>query len=200
MVAASPYFEALLGPNYKEANESEVTLSDIDGKTLKAVIDFCYTGRIAITHENVGHIMGAASSKELVPLEKLCSKFWSENLDSNCCLNVLSEAEKYHLTELSETSMRYICENLMDIPIREMVKIDQKMLGAILEQNEITAAESVIFDRFMKWIQHDELNRSAHVASLAKSIRLEHLPIEVIFFAITARIYVRYVWLTMIQF
>lgn len=179
MVAASPYFEALLGPNYKEAIESEVTFSDIDGNTLKAVIDFCYTGRIAITNENVGDIMAAASSKELVPLEKLCSKFWSENLDSNSCLNVLLEAEKYHLTELSKTSLRYICDNLAEIPINEMVKIDEKIFGAILKQDKITAAESVIFDRFMKWIQHDESHRSAHCASLAKLIRLEHLPIQV---------------------
>lgn len=179
MVAASPYFQALLGPNYKEANENEVVLTDIDGKTLKAIIEFCYTGRIKIDKVNVSDIMAAASSKELIHLEKLCSQFWSENLDIGNCLSVLLDAEKYHLTDLWQTSLRYICTHFVDIPIAEMVKVDEKMLEAILKQDQLSAAESFILNFFMEWVQHDDSHRSTHVVSLARFIRLEHLPGEV---------------------
>lgn len=179
MVAASPYFHALLGPNYREANENDVVLTDIDGKTLTSVIEFCYTGRIKIDTDNVNAIMAAASSKELIHLEKICSQFWSEKLDISNCLSVLLVAEKYHLTDLRHTSVLYICANFVDIPIAEMVKVDEKMLEAILKQDQLSAPESFIFECFMKWVQHDELHRSVHVALLANLIRLEHIPGEV---------------------
>lgn len=179
LVAASPYFQALLGPNYKEANEKEVVLSDIDGKTLKAIIGFCYTGHIEITAENIDDTMAAASSKELVYLEKMCSQFCCVNLNANNCLSVLLIAEKYHLNDLSQTSLRYICENFIDIPIKDMMEIDEKILETILKQNQINAAEIFIFECFMQWVQHEDANRSVHVAALASLIRLEHIPGEV---------------------
>lgn len=179
MVAASPYFQALLGPNYMEANEDEIWLSGIDGNTLEAVIGFCYTGRIDITIDNVGDIMAAASSKELIHLEKMCSQFWSEHLAINNCLRVLIAAEKYHLTDLWQTTLRYVCEKLADIPVVDLVKIDEKIMKAILEYDQTSAAEMLIFDRLVKWVEHDEPNRSIHFATLAGLIRLEHLPGEV---------------------
>lgn len=68
MMASSPYFNALLGPNYKEAEKKEIKLSKIDGKTLKTIIHFCYTGRVEITNDTVADILAAASSMELVQL------------------------------------------------------------------------------------------------------------------------------------
>lgn len=174
MAASSTYFQALLGPHYKEANQKEIVLNEVSGPTLKTLIHYCYTGYIKITHDNVESIMDAAASREMTPLAEKCTHFWSENIGINRCLKILLVADKYQLTDLWQKSLRYICENFEDIPIGEMVKVDGKNFGAILKQRQITAAESIIFERFVEWIQYDVANRATFVASYANLIRLCH--------------------------
>lgn len=180
MSATGPYFRALLGPDYKEANDNQVQIRDIDGPTLKAIIDFCYTGHTEITADNVVDLINAASSMELLLLEKLCSDFLSKNLNNSNCLSVLLLANTFaQLTDLQQAAMRYICSHFSKIPITDMVELDEKLFGTILKHDEIATAESTIFDTFVEWTQHDKEHRSSCVAGLAQYIRLMHIPGEV---------------------
>lgn len=87
--------------------------------------------------DNVNDIMAAASREELIHLEKLCSQFWSENMDNSNCLSVLFNAEMYHLIDLLQTSMLYICAHSVahSIAGTGMVKMDEKMLEAMLKRD-----------------------------------------------------------------
>lgn len=179
MLASSPYFRALLGPNYKEAKQNEIVLSKVDGRTLKTIIQFCYSGFVEITADTVKDIVAAASSMELVQLEQRCSDFWSKNLRILNCVDILTAADKYNLKGLWCKSFQYICENLIKIPPTNMVTLDEKNFNAILAGEEISTDERNVFDCFVQWIKHDESNRSKSVALLANSIRLKFIPVEV---------------------
>lgn len=179
MLASSPYFKALLGPNYKEANQNEIVLGEIDGKTLKTIIHFCYSGLVEITDDAVNDIVAAASSMELVQLEQRCSNFWSKNLNVANCVNILKYADKYNLKDLYCESFQYICENLVHIPAVDMAKVDENNFNAILAGDKINTDEKNVFNCFVQWVEHDESNRSKSVDLLAKSIRLQYIPVEV---------------------
>lgn len=70
MAAASECFKSYFGSQFEEGWNKEVVLKEFDGPMLKLIIDFCYTGRVAVTEANVNDIRAAASSLKLTALEQ----------------------------------------------------------------------------------------------------------------------------------
>lgn len=169
MIKFSPYLKTLLDPKYIGDGRPEIIFNGIDGETLQTIIDYCYNdGYTDITVRNALQVMEVASNLEMHQLEKCCSKMnyhyiWWYAMDP----------------DKSRKSIRHICSNFENVPIAEIVNIDEMYFRKILQETKIVAAESIIFDRLMKWVQHKETKRSACMAKLAPLIRLQHLPYEV---------------------
>lgn len=53
LVAHSEYFEKMLTCNFKESNEKEITLKDIEPNAFELIIDFMYTSILKINECNV---------------------------------------------------------------------------------------------------------------------------------------------------
>lgn len=179
MIAASPFFKAMFGPNYKEANTNEIPMQAMSGDALNAIINFCYNGSADITSENVVDILAAASSVELVKLEQECANFLQQQLDAENVIQLLLIAEQYNLPSLGSKVTRFVCANFEEIPFDDAMQLDQQVFGKILKLDQIESDETEIFDLFVQWTEHDASNRSQFVATLAKSIRLQHIPTEV---------------------
>lgn len=180
LAASSNYFKALLGPNFREGSEKLVTLEAIDGPTLKRVIDFIYTGNVTITKENVHDIIAAASSMELLILEKLCAAFWESTLTIVNCIDVLLNADEFHLKELASKAEQFICEHFVFVPLCEMQKIDAKNFRNLLAVDVINSDESFIFARLKLWINENQSKSDeGTLTDLLKLIRLRHIPTTV---------------------
>lgn len=180
MSASSKYFEALLGPNYKEGTESKVTLN-INGEMLKAIIDYCYTGRIDIVAENADDILDAASGLELIGLEEMVGKFWCDNLKIENCIEELTKADKYFLTKLWQKALQFCARNFAKLPVPDMLDIDESILRKLLACDEIATTEEQIFECVVKWLQRNAVERAKFVPALLKLIRLKHITSQVIF-------------------
>lgn len=179
MAAASQYFEVLLGQKFKEGKEEDVTLEGIDGPTLKSIIDFCYTGLIDINEENIDEIILAASSMELLLLEKKCSDFWAKRLRFENWVDIYIKADKYTLTELKSKIFHLICESFERVPADDLARVDQFFFRDVLKYEKIQVPEQILFTRLQQWIAHDPSERTKFVAEFIKYIRLEHLPGQV---------------------
>lgn len=175
MVSSSKYFAALLGPNFKEGKQDEVTISSVDGPTLKAIIDFCYSGDIQITDENAETISETASAMEMVHIEKLCEQFWSENLTESNCVKIFVLADTYTFTGLRKESFDYICENFEELETGKLQKLKFNHFSELLKSDSIYAREEFIFQCLVDWVDYHETPRSKYVPELLKSIRLEKI-------------------------
>ncbi|WKX94013.1 hypothetical protein Q1695_011348 [Nippostrongylus brasiliensis] len=61
LAAASPYFrETLSSDSYVESKEIRIVVEDIDGKTLRVLVDYLYTGCLDIDEKNVWALFAAA--------------------------------------------------------------------------------------------------------------------------------------------
>lgn len=179
MAASSEYFKALLGPNFREGSEKLVTLKEIDGPTLKCVIDFIYTGNVTITNENVHAIIAAASSMGPITLETKCAAFWESILAVGNCVEILLNAEKYHLKELVPKAECFICVNFVAVPIGDIPKLSAVHMEKLLDNTKIDADESDIFDRLVHWImEKSDEPKEVHM-NLIKLIELERMPVKV---------------------
>lgn len=171
-MSASKYFRALLGPHFKEGQEKEMPVSDVDGPTLKAIIDFCYSGNIKITSENVDRVLAAASAMELVLIEKKCEQFWGDHLSTGNCVDTFLRADKYSFTDLRKKLLEFMCKNFKAVADKQILDLEYQHLSEILKCDEIHALEDDIFECLERWIEYDNENRSKYVPNLFQFIRL----------------------------
>lgn len=86
----------------KEANQSVVTIQEVNGDILQSLVSFCYTGQIAIDDQNVDGILAAASFMEFIEIERFCEEFYIDLLSYKNCLGLWLLADQYNLEELKE--------------------------------------------------------------------------------------------------
>lgn len=179
MISSSKYFQALLGPSFKEGHEQEVTISNIDGPTLKAIIDYCYSGNLKISGENIDRMVAAASAMKLVPIEKKCEQFWNDHLAPSNCVETFVAADKYSFSDLREKSFGFICEHFEALSVIQIQELEMKHFFELLGCAEIQALEEHIFQRLVQWTEHNEEERSKHVPDLIKLIEMGKIPLPV---------------------
>lgn len=181
MTAASKYFAASLGANFVEGNHDEFIMDDTDGETIQMIIDFCYTGNIDLTHENVDKLMTIASSVQLDLLEEKCRHFYMAHLSSDNAVNTLTIADKYSMVDLRRRAFNRICESFESVPSTKFQKIDDRLLRELLKCDTVNATEEMIFNRLYEWFEYSEGDRLQHMPELLKLIRLKHISSKVNF-------------------
>lgn len=181
MAASSEYLQSRLGsdPDSKENNKNEIIVKDIDGPTLKMIIDYCYTGHINLTADNICATIARATSLKIASLQEKCEQFWEANLAAENCIQLVSDTGKHGLAELWSKSMILVRENFEDIPIAQLMELNAQKFRTAINHDHTSAPETYIFDIMTKWIQYDEENRAKFVGVLIECIRLKHLPTEV---------------------
>lgn len=162
-------------------------MKEIDGRMLEHIVNFRINGRCPrISCVEIDALMTVASNLEMNLLKMVCADYKNSTQQDMSYINPISDIEdavkKLTLTKspkLRAALLRSISEDFESLPMAKLVKLDEENFAAILAENGISAAETTIFDRLMQWLEHDEVNRSPQIASLAPLIRLEHLPYKV---------------------
>lgn len=180
MTESSKYFDAMLGPNFREGSENEIVLRDIDGTTLQLVIHFCYAGHTKITTDNVEELIDAASRMEFLRLEQDCCDFLIDNLTVENCVDALLIADKYNFSELNQKALQFIRDHFEAVPIADVLEVSHENFDELLKYAHYRIEESIIFDRLVQWVGHNKVERAKYVPALAEHIRLEHISDEVI--------------------
>lgn len=174
MIATSSYFEALLGPNFLEgSSSSDIILPHIDGATLKLVIDYCYSGRIDINEDNVNNIVFAASSMELIELEKMCCHFWKEHLNTYNCIDIYTNADKYSFDSLKRKSFQTICNEFENVPPDDFLRLDFNNFIELLQCDKIETSEEIVFNQMKLWLENNTIENENKIFDIFKCIRLE---------------------------
>lgn len=159
----------------KEKNQKEVPILEINGKTLKLLIDYCYGSAIEITSENLVDLLAAASMLNFVEIEKSCKQFLAKQLRSKRELwtKIYQFAEKYSFTDLMESSIRVACEDFQSIrETADFLNLEYSCLERILKSNFLSdVSEQYIFETAMDWVNYlDE--RKQFIPHVLKMIRL----------------------------
>lgn len=175
MMSSSDYFRARLGPDFEDGKKDEFVISNTDGPTLKAIIGFCYSGKIQISVDNIMQIIDTASHTGLDRIERKCEQFWIENLQESNCLEIFEAADKYSLKDLRKTSFEFICENFEALDGSELQKVKVSIFSELLRNGQVKAREEFIFERLVEWAGYHETTRAKHIPDLFKSIRLEKI-------------------------
>lgn len=143
------------------------------------VVDFCYSGGINLTTENIQEILEIASRLGLDLLEELCQQFLIVHLNASNCLDTLLVAERYRYSYLRKQTFDFICESFESIPLTEIHAFDPELLEEVLKSEKLKANADVIYNRLLEWHRKSESERNEHIHRLMNLIQLQHFPPQV---------------------
>lgn len=163
------FFEILLRP---KITQNEITYPDIDGPTYRAIIDYCYTGHIEISVENVRKILAAAVGMKISFVKEKCCKYlYGEIVVENCVATFL-DMDKYESNQ-RKASLQFICRNFDKISIDNILMLNIDQFTEVIGNEKVKGTESFIFGRVKEWIElNDIVEIGDKVPNLLSSIRL----------------------------
>lgn len=180
--AMSPYFAAMFTGDMVEKDEKEIVLKEIDGESLKILIDYCYMGYIPINEANVYGILETASRLEFPLIESKCFTFLMENVNSSNCLTVFTMVEQYlNFEKFVEKSLDCAAIHFGEIAAQhEFLLLNNYHLNCLLRKNELNVwSEEEIFNALVKWVEYSEEERKHDVTELLHLVRFNQLRLEV---------------------
>ncbi len=180
LASCSPYFKAMFCSDMEESKKTSITIRDIPSDAMKTVLDYCYTGEIDITENNVQSLLPAASMLQLEFVRDCCCDFLMNQLCSTNCLGVLSFAHTHDCHVLKDAAHNYAQHHYLDILESEEF-LDQTVedLIELLQSEELNIQnESQVYESVMKWVKHDMVGRKDKLFQLLEHVRFPLIEAE----------------------
>lgn len=74
LAAINPYFRAMFSNSFRESQDGEVLLQDMDPSIVQVVMNYYYTEEIVLLPEMAQDLFVAASRLQIIPLLESCSR------------------------------------------------------------------------------------------------------------------------------
>ncbi|XP_030047441.1 kelch-like protein 2 isoform X1 [Microcaecilia unicolor] len=180
LAACSPYFHAMFTGEMSESRAKRVRIKEVDGWTLKMLIDYVYTAEIQVTEENVQVLLPAASLLQLQDVKKTCCEFLESQLHPSNCLGIRAFADMHACTELLNQANTYAEQHFSDIvPGEEFLNLGMEQVCSLIASDKLKiASEEKVFEAVIAWVNHDTDVRQEHMAHLMEHVRLPLLSRE----------------------
>jgi len=185
-----PYFNKMFCSGMIEASKERIKIdcdqehSSIDSNSLRAIIDFVYSGRIDLHVNTVQDILQTATILGVDEVINVCSSFMSRHLteqnvvqvwllaQSINCTHLMTEAEKFCTRNITNFHAFTKSEDFLQIPLEFLIKILEK------DQFNVKNEEQVL-ELVQTWIRaKPEENRQNFMPRILDVIRLENLSIK----------------------
>lgn len=163
------------------AKPKELVLDYADSGTIKTVVNFCYSGNIDLTGENVEKCLMVANRAEIDLLEGKCRQFYGTELGVGNSVTILMVADEYRFADLRQRAFDLICEKFEAVPSTDVLKLSHPLLQELLKCNQIQDYGDLGAMRLVEWFQFDEEGRGTFMPALLKSVCLQKLSTEVCF-------------------
>jgi speckle-type POZ protein len=105
----SPVFKAMLQSDMVEKESSELTVADIDSKTMQELINFMYTGRVEKIEAVAASLLYAAEKYQVLGLKSICSDQIKKTLTGENVWEALQLAYNLNDKLLFSESVGFAC-------------------------------------------------------------------------------------------
>ena len=182
LAAASPYFRAMFTGDFSESHMETVPIFDVDPASVKAVIDYCYSGALRITAENVQLLFQAASLFQVDRICHACCKFMERQIHPLNCIGIQGFAEVHGFQELYRKATEEIMEHFHAVVEgEEFLGLEFSKLKEVLASDDLNVdSEDSILQAAMMWVSNDTHGREGHRHDILSLIRIPLLSPEVL--------------------
>ncbi|KAK1904444.1 Kelch-like protein 3 [Dissostichus eleginoides] len=123
LASCSPYF-----CDMSESKAHQVEIREVDGQTLRKLVDYIYTAEIEVTEDNVQVLLPAASLLQLMDVRQVCCEFLQSQLHPTNCLGIRAFADLHTCTQLLDQAHAYAEQHFSEVVQGE------EFLGLSLQQ------------------------------------------------------------------
>lgn len=184
LCAANTIFnEKLIDKESSGGKQKMVLDKEVSAETTLLMIEYCYTGRVIITNENVDNLLYAANLYEFRFLKKKGIDFLVAQINSNSALHIWRLAHMHRSSRLLRASATVVCDAFMQLTNTEafqMLSIEQ-LLQWVNCDDIYVGSEEDVFCAIVRWISARPNERITHYAKLLRAVRLTGISTEVIF-------------------
>lgn len=175
LAAASEFFAALFEPNFADSNNKEYIVKDLDGPSLKKIVDCCYTGVITFSDQSAYDIIKVANYLRLSHIEQKCVEYFTKILNCENCVSQYITADSLSLSIWKTKTFELICQKFKQISTQEWRRLNSTQFLNVLKSNTIEAPEEMVFTKLKEWVESDDSERSKYVPELMKYIQLNRI-------------------------
>ena len=182
LAAASPVFQDIFSDDLLSQEGSRYRLKDVTCNTLGDLINFIYTGEVAVEEENVVDLLHAACDYEIPTLARACCDWLEVQLSSFNAIGVwllAREQQSEYISDLEEIAKSYIIANFTSVCRQdEFLELEYEDLEEIIRNDYLGVQnEEEVFAAVVNWIKADE-GRSSFFCDLLNRVRLEYASFE----------------------
>lgn len=174
LAAASNYFRAMFAGCLRESQAERVELHEVSAGTLGLLVDFCYTGRVTVTQENVELLLQAADLFQFPSVKEACCAYLEQQLDVANCLEIQDFAEAYACRGLAESTKRFILAHIVELAqVKEFERLPKKRIMEYVRDDRLCVdKEETAYQIALRWVKADSKRRQHFWPELFEHVRL----------------------------
>ena len=159
----SKFFESMFLSPLKERYQTEVEIQKFDGKIVRALIDFMYSGKINIHNANASQLIAVADFLQMDDVKQFCFEFLEENLTVENCLEMLLFATQYNCPSALKTTYKLIGDNFDQIAQTNNFKdLSKPALECLISELIFSkVSPSTVCNSILSWTQQKESRKES---------------------------------------
>ncbi|KAM9335856.1 kelch-like protein 33 [Symphorus nematophorus] len=173
LAASSDYFRGMFTCGMRESQQTCVALPFLFASELEALISCSYSGTILLSWDYVFEITCMALQLQFQPALSLCLDFMRQEMEAGSCLDVVSFAEAYEMSELLEEANDFVLRNFWEVSATAKF-LDlpaEKLLDILRCDGLCVPSELAVFRAVSSWVEADPEERLSQASVLMTGVR-----------------------------
>uniref|UniRef100_A0A1A9UDS7 BTB domain-containing protein n=1 Tax=Glossina austeni TaxID=7395 RepID=A0A1A9UDS7_GLOAU len=164
----------------KEKAQGTAELIDIDASSVKAVVEYIYSGSIQITESNALPLLTTADLLQIDWVKEQCCELLKQVLKPENCFSLQRYADIHSCDDLHNHCHKYILENFQQLTnTEEWLLLSFEEIEKLIKDDKLRVkVEENAYEAVIKWIKHDQGTRQVHLSALMSHIRLPFITTE----------------------
>ena len=163
---------------FREQHQNRVEIRQ-DGKTVKTIINYMYTGCIDIDSENVVNLLATADFFQMEDVKRFCFDFLESASTVDNCIDIYKLSTLYRNPSDMEKTYHFISNNFDEIAssgkFNQISKDD--FLNLITKFDSSIVPQLSIYKAIISWARQDA-NRKNDFPVLFLSLNLDEIPVQ----------------------
>lgn len=162
-----------------ESQSDHVELKGFENSSygVESMINFCYSGSLEITLNNIDQLLHAATHLQIPTAIDLCSKFLLQSCSIENCIDIYKIADLYSLNHVLDIVRLFISKHFLSLMFKAREQFEQLTYEQISHELSRDTLEMNLYEEYdlftmtCAWIEANLQEREKHAVDLFKLIR-----------------------------
>ena len=170
LCAASAYFKAI----FTKAETKEIKADFADERTMRAIIQYFYSGQIEITNSNLHDLLAVSQILQLEELKVLLGRFMVDEVDVSNAVEFFRIARSFDMAREEAHCMEFLLGHFVEAVSgsQSFEKLTESDLMKLFSDDRLNVEyEDFVYYSLLRWAQHSIDSRSQEFELVAQSVR-----------------------------